>query len=95
MFSSLSVLSILRLMPGLARQIFNRMLIPTVIVGLWGYGYFESVDARNLQSTWFEGGTVRCANPYTAPVLWRYPATADDDNQRQAKPRAIVANADS
>jgi hypothetical protein len=66
-------------MPGLARAIFNRMFVPTVIGGMWAYAHFNGVDARTLRTTWRDANNVEhCANPYTAPVPRHNAPPADE-----------------
>ena len=69
-------------MPGVAHQVFNRMFVPVVIAGIWGYAHFESIRPQKLTSFWHEGNVVRIGNPYTAPVPPRptgaIDAAADD-----------------
>jgi hypothetical protein len=81
MFSASPKTPIWNEMHGFARQVFIRMLAPTVVVGLWGYAHMESVRARQWISMWKEGDTIRIGNPYTAPLPPRpmSPPEAEED----------------
>jgi hypothetical protein len=75
-------------MPGVAHQIFNRMFVPTVILGIWGYANFESIRAEGARGAWREEN----ANPPRHPSLTPAPPTrlmdppdarpGDDDSGR-------------
>jgi hypothetical protein len=65
-------------MPSRARQVFNHMLVPTVIVGLWTYAHLESVRQRDWVSMWTEDGVIRVGNPYETPVPKRFLTPPDE-----------------
>ena len=69
-------------MPGVAHQVFNRMFVPTVILGIWAYAHFESIRAEGAKGAWREENVMRTGNPCTTPVPPRpiVPPDLDSDD---------------